>query len=106
MCFLPSIDTAHFYPPFRITPLPTALSDDLDSFRGLGPGPRFAAEDFIDILLCEYREELALPEAVVESVVFYRCSTQAKRSDVIWDGDAALSVYHLRHPDAPRSGYR
>ncbi|KAJ7435638.1 hypothetical protein FB451DRAFT_1418022 [Mycena latifolia] len=83
---------------FGYTPVPTALSDDLYSFRGLGPGPRFAVEDFIDILLCEYCEELALPEAVVESVVFYRCSAQAKRSDVIWDGDATLSVYHLRHP--------
>ncbi|KAJ7476771.1 hypothetical protein FB451DRAFT_1243918 [Mycena latifolia] len=55
------------------TPLPTALSDDLDSFRGLGTAPRFAVKDF----------ELALPEAVVES------------RDVSWDGDAA-------HPDAPR----
>ncbi|KAJ7483651.1 hypothetical protein FB451DRAFT_1235209 [Mycena latifolia] len=128
MCFLPSIDTAQYasHPPtrrsalarfsyriqkaftlhFGYTPLPTALLDELDGFRGLGTAPRFAVEDFVDILLCGYREELALPEAVVESVIFYRCATRATHSDVVGEGeedaDPAFLVCHLRHPDAPR----
>ncbi|KAJ7476765.1 hypothetical protein FB451DRAFT_1461153 [Mycena latifolia] len=114
MCFLPPVDTAQYasHPParrtavgrfgyriqktftlHRYTPLPTALWDNLSNFRGLATEPRFAVEKFVETLLMG---NLALPEAVVEAVVFY----QAKRREGA--GDAPFVVCHLRHPHAPR----